>query len=47
MAAEHVQQEKAKQRRVEREEWKVEVEVERLKGEIEEVERRQRYSRWS
>ena len=42
MAVEHVQQEKAEQRRLEREEWKVWVEVERLKGEIEEVERKRR-----
>ena len=35
--AERVQQERAKQRRLEREEWKVWVEVERLTWEIEEV----------
>ena len=37
-----VQQEKAEQRRLEREEWRVQAEVEKLKGEIEEAERRQR-----
>ena len=40
--AEHIQREKAKQRRLEREEWKVWVEVERLTWEIKEVERQRR-----
>ena len=40
--AEHVQQEKAEQLRLEREEWRAWAEAERLKGEIKEVERRQR-----
>ena len=38
-AAEWIQQERAKQRRLEREERKVEAEVERLRREIEEAER--------
>ena len=42
MAAEWVQQERAEQRRLEREEWKVWVEAERLTREIEEVERKRR-----
>ena len=42
MVAERVQQERAEQRRLEREEWKAQVEVERLTQEIEEVERNQR-----
>ena len=42
MAAEHIQQEKAKQRRLEREEQKVWAEVERLMWEIEEAERKWR-----
>ena len=37
--AERIQQERAKQRRLEREEWKAQVEVERLRWEIEEAER--------
>ena len=41
-AAEHIQQEKAKQRRLEREEWKVRVEVECLTREIKEVEKKWR-----
>ena len=41
-AAEWIQQERAKQRRLEREEWKVEAEAERLRREIEEAEREQR-----
>ena len=41
-AAEWIQQERAKQRGLEREEWKVQAEVERLRWEIEEVEREQR-----
>ena len=40
--AEHVQQEKAEQTRLEREEQRARAEVERLKGEIKEVERKQR-----
>ena len=39
---ERVQQERAEQRRLEREEWKVQAEAERLMREIEEVERKQR-----
>ena len=39
VVAECIQPEKAEQRRLEREEWRVRVEVERLKGQIEEVER--------
>ena len=42
MAAECMQQERAEQRRLEREEQKVWVEVERLKREIEEAERKWR-----
>ena len=42
VAAERVQQERAKQRRLEREEWKAWVEVARLMKEIEEAERKQR-----
>ena len=42
VAAEQVQQEKVKQRRLKREQWWAEVEVERLRGEIEEAERKQR-----
>ena len=42
VAAERIQREKAEQRRLEREEQKVEVEVERLTWEIEEAERQQR-----
>ena len=38
-AVEQIQQERAKQRRLEREEWKVRAEAERLRREIEEVER--------
>ena len=41
-AAEHIQQERAEQKRLEREEWKVRVEVERLMWEIEEAERQRR-----
>ena len=41
-AVEHIQQEKAEQMRLEREEWKVWVEAERLMQEIEEVERQLR-----
>ena len=41
-AVEQVQQQRAEQRRLEREEWKVRVEAERLKREIEEAERKQR-----
>ena len=41
-AAEQIQQERAKQRGLEREEWKVQAEVERMRWEIEEVEREQR-----
>ena len=41
-AVEWIQQERAKQRGLEREEWKVQAEVERLRWEIEEVEREQR-----
>ena len=37
-----MQQEKVEQRRLEREQWQVEAEVERLRGEIEEVERKWR-----
>ena len=40
--AECIQREKAEQRRLEREEWKVRAEVERLMWEIEEVERQRR-----
>ena len=40
--AEHIQQEKVEQRRLEREEWKVRVEAEHLTKEIEEVERKWR-----
>ena len=39
MVVERIQQEKAEQRRLEREEWKAWAEVERLRWEIEEVER--------
>ena len=39
-AVEHVQQEKAEQKRLEREERRAWAEVEKLKGEIEEVEKR-------
>ena len=39
-AAEHVQQEKAEQKRLEREEQRVRGEAEKLKGEIEEAEKR-------
>ena len=42
VVAECIQQEKAEQRRLEREEWKVWAEVERLTWEIEEVERQRR-----
>ena len=42
MAVEQIQQERAKQRRLEREEQKAWVEAERLRWEIEEVEREQR-----
>ena len=42
MAAERVQQERAEHRRLEREEWKVRVEAERLRWEIKEAERKQR-----
>ena len=42
VAVECIQQEKAKQRRLEREEWKLQAEVERLMWEIEEVERKRR-----
>ena len=42
MVVEHVQQERAEQRRLEREEWKAQVEAERLKREIEEAERKGR-----
>ena len=42
MAAQCVQQEKAEQKRLEREEWRAQVEVEKLKGEIKEVEKRRR-----
>ena len=41
-AAEHVQQEKAEQKRLEREEQRVWAEVEKLKGEVEEAEKRRR-----
>ena len=41
-AAEHVQQEKAEQKWLEREERRVRAEVEKLKGEIEEAEKRRR-----
>ena len=41
-AVEQIQQERAKQRRLEREEWKVQAEVERLRREIKEVEREQK-----
>ena len=41
-AAEHVQQERAEQKRLEREEQRAQAEAERLKGEIEEVEKRRR-----
>ena len=41
-AAEQIQQERAEQRRLEREEWKVEAEAERLRWEIKEAEREQR-----
>ena len=40
--AEHVQQEKAEQKRLEREGWRVWAEAEKLKGEIEEAEKRRR-----
>ena len=42
MAAERVQQERAEHRRLEREEWKVQVEAERLRWEIKEAERKWR-----
>ena len=42
MAVEHVQQERAEQQRLEREEQRVWAEAEKLKGEIEEAERRWR-----
>ena len=42
VVAEHMQQERAEQRRLEREEWKAWVEAERLKREIKEVERKWR-----
>ena len=42
VAAECIKQEKAKQRRLEREEQRASAEAERLKGEIEEAERAQR-----
>ena len=41
-AAERVQQEKAEQKWLEREEWRVQAEVEKLRGEIEEAEKRRR-----
>ena len=41
-AAERIQQEKVEQRRLEREEWKVQVEAECLTKEIEEAERKWR-----
>ena len=41
-AAEHVQQEKAEQKWLEREERRVQAEVEKLKGEIKEAEKRRR-----
>ena len=41
-AAECVQQEKAEQKRLEREEWRVRVEAEKLKGEVKEVEKSRR-----
>ena len=40
--AEHIQQERAEQKRLEREEWRVQVEVEKLKEEFEEAEKRRR-----
>ena len=42
VAVEHVQQEKAEQKQLEREEWRVREEVEKLKGEIEGAEKRRR-----
>ena len=42
MVVERVQQERAEQRRLEREEWKAQAEAERLTWEIEEAERKQR-----
>ena len=42
MAVEHVQQEKAEQRRLERDKQRAWEEVEKLRGEIKEVERRWR-----
>ena len=39
MVVEWIQQERAEQRRLEREEWKAQAEAERLRREIEEVER--------
>ena len=42
VAVERVQQERAEQKRLEREEWRAWAEVKKLKGEIEEAEKRRR-----